>query len=376
VKGERPTFRGGGGRSGRARGGPLRRALRAAATGVYALACVPMAAAALAPHLGWAGWRIDMLAQFSAHAALATLAALTWWVLRRRWRFAAAALVCLVLHGIVLVPGRAPWATQRDAASASLGPVRVLQFNAYALNRSAEEALHLLLTSDADIVAVTEPSYPLLKRGWRDEALRGAYPYFDQNPRGWYMGWQYVLSKWPLREFEERDNGGNPSVVISLVAQRPPPWGDLGVVMIHPQSPRNAGRWLQGNELVDEAAAVVRRMREAGLPVVLLADLNSTPAGVRNQRLVRRTDLKRCKPLLRAEGTWPSDRRWPERIAIDDAWVSPGFLVRSWEVVGPAGSDHMGVVVDLLAPAGPASAVAGEEGEGEAGDPYRDFGLP
>jgi len=56
--------------------------------------------------------------------------------------------------------------------------------------------------------------------------------------------------------------------------------------------------------------------------------------------------------------------------------VSPGFLVRSWEVVGPAGSDHMGVVVDLLAPAGPASAVAGEEGEGEAGDPYRDFGLP
>lgn len=381
MDGAHGSYRGEGGRRRRGRRtraqrGPVRRAVRAVATWVYALACVPLVAAAAAPHLAWMGWRVDMAAQFSAHAALGTLAAAVWWALWRRWGFVMAALACLALHGVVLVPGRAPWATGRDAASSALGPVRVMQYNAYALNSRAEEALEAILTSDADIVALTEPSYALLRSGLREERLRGAYPHFDQNPRGWHMGWQYVLSKWPLREFEERDNGGDPSVVISLVAQRPPPWGELGVVLIHPQSPRNPGRWLQGNELVDEAVGVVRRMRAAGLPVVLLADLNSTPSGTRNQRLVGAAGLKRCKPLLRAEGTWPSGRAWPQRIAIDDAWVSPGVRVRSWDVAGPAGSDHMAVIADLLVPAGPAPGEPEGVDGSQPGDPYRTFGLP
>lgn len=359
---------GGGAKRRKARRGPVARAARGVVTAVYALASVPLIAAALAPHLAWAGWRVDLAAQFSAHAALVTLGAAVWWAVWRRWGFVMMALACLALHGVVLVPGRAAWASAQDRANPELRPVRVMQFNSYANNRRADEVLETVLASDADIVALTEPSYDVLQKGLREERLRGAYPYFDQNPRGWYLGWQYVLSKWPLREFEERDNGGNPSVVISLVAERP--GGAIGVVLIHPQSPRNPGRWLQGNELVDETVAVVRRMEAAGLPVVLLADLNSTPSGVRNQKLVRGTGLKRCKPLTRAEGTFPSWARWPRRIAIDDAWVSGGIKVTGWDVAGPAGSDHMAVVVDLLVPTG------ARNGEVQPGDPYRALGLP
>lgn len=355
----------------RGRRGPIRRAARALLTAVYASVAALLLAAALAPFLAWAEWRIDLAAQFAAHAAAVTAVAAAWWAISRRPVFAGVALVALTLHAATLLPGRARWADPGDAHLGS--PVRVLQFNALATNRDADAVIELFLTSDADIVSLLEPSYQVLDAGFRRAYLKGAYPYFDQHQRGAHLGWQYLLSKWPIREFVSPQSTVDPEgpasgSVIAVVVERP--GGAFGAVLIHPQSPRNPGRWRNGNELVERAAVIVQQMRAAGLPVVLLADLNSTPSGYRSRLLARSAGLRRCKPLLLAEGTFPARWPWPRRIAIDDAWVSDEIRVTSWQTAGPAGSDHAAVIVDLLVPKSAPNSPTPDA------DPYVTFGLP
>lgn len=355
----------------RGRRGPIRRAFAALLTALYAALAALLLAAALAPYLAWAEWRIDLAAQFAAHAAAITIAAALWWALSRRPILTGVALLALALHAAVLLPGRARWADPGDAHLGS--PVRVMQFNAHANNRDADAVIELFLTSDADIASLLEPAYQVLDAGFRKAHLKGAYPYFDQHQRGAHLGWQYLLSKWPIREFVSPQSTVDPEgpasgSVIAVVVERP--GGAFGAVLIHPQSPRNAGRWRNGNELVERAAAIVEQMRSAGLPVVMLADLNSTPSGHRSRLLTRSAGLRRCKPLLLADGTFPAYWPWPRRIAIDDAWVSDEVRVTGWQTAGPAGSDHAAAIIDLLVPKSVPNSPTPDV------DTYETFGLP
>jgi endonuclease/exonuclease/phosphatase (EEP) superfamily protein YafD len=153
----------------------------------------------------------------------------------------------------------------------------------------------------------------------------------------------------------------------------------FAVILLHPPSPRSVERWLAGNEVVEAAVEMASAARQAGLPVILLADLNSTPTGWRSRRLTQ-AGFRRCKPLTSALGTWPThaalntdgsglpnqsppgastsafqpdpdDRalvgRWPLSIAIDDAWVSDEWRVTGWSRGPSRGSDHWSVVVDV-----------------------------
>ena len=142
------------------------------------------------------------------------------------------------------------------------------------------------------------------------------------------------------------------------------------MVALHPRSPRNVARWREGNATIEALAALSRKLQSEHLPVVVLADRNSTPTGWRSREACSEGILRRAKPLLAFEGTYPDvvplDIRtgrstglpgiWPASIAIDDALLSPGVDVLGWETRPRLQSEHRPVIIDLRIPSEPASA--------------------
>ncbi|MCW5765760.1 MAG: hypothetical protein KIT68_07275, partial [Phycisphaeraceae bacterium] len=96
-----------------------------------------------------------------------------------------------------------------------------------------------------------------------------------------------------------------------------------------------------------------------GWPVVASADLNATPTGHR-AGLLRAGGLRQAAGRWDRAGTYPAQRPWPWRVAIDDVWVGPGVRIAAWRLAGSGptqperddGSDHEGVLVDLDVPLG------------------------
>ncbi|MBL8764637.1 MAG: endonuclease/exonuclease/phosphatase family protein [Phycisphaerae bacterium] len=300
----------------------------------------------LSPHLGGLAWPVDLLGNFSSQLAALTMPALAWWLIRRRGRTASVAALALALHAWALIPGRAAWSG--DPAGPDRTPLSVLTFNGLANNPTPERVFELLELGPADVVALVEAPQEVVAALPSRGTLRAVYPHIT-TPSGIYkqVGWQVILSRWPLRPFHADEAPARPGVQAAIVDR---PGGPFVMIITQPQSPRSPARWLLGNEIVRHAARTCREARAEGFPVVLGADLNSTPSGWRSRHLIGHTDLARCKPLLRAESTYPADRSWPLGIAIDDIWVSAGARVTSWETLDSAGSDHRPVRVGLSVP--------------------------
>ena len=130
------------------------------------------------------------------------------------------------------------------------------------------------------------------------------------------------------------------------------PGGAFVLVSTHPPSPRSEMAWSQGNlalELLVEL--VVSELLPTRLPVLVGGDFNATPSGLRSRRFQSATGLRRAKPALHASGTWPGDRAWPFRVAIDDVWASDGVRTLGWTALPvPKGSDHSPVIATLAVP--------------------------
>lgn len=322
------------GRSGRAR-------LAAAASAVLAL-----------PSAAWIGaplhWVIDLAGNLSAHVLPIVLAAAIWWTLRRYLAAAVVGWVSVCVLAWPLATGRAP-RTGSDAPA-----IRVLVYNPLLRSRPADDEIRLVRESGADLVALVEPPERMIRATETGGELRHEYPYVVFRPWGWdpLNAYHILLSRWPLTRPDGRPLDEPFAGIVEAVADTP--HGRIGLVVLQPRSPRTAGRWREGLQEADRAAAAARRLAEMGLPVIVMGDLNSTPSGLLSRSLCSRAGLRRCKPWLEPAGTFPADRPWPLRVAIDDVLVSRGVRVSLWETLAPAGSDHRPVLAGLtLPPAAP-----------------------
>jgi endonuclease/exonuclease/phosphatase family metal-dependent hydrolase len=194
--------------------------------------------------------------------------------------------------------------------------------------------------SEADVVVLVDVS-PAYVRSMSGEAdLTDLYPYgLRRGPVPDLTGWRVVLSRWPI---EDRRTPTS----LRCVVQRP--GGAFALLGLHPASPRDGGRWRRGNELVASAGDAARAFAAEGLPVIVAGDLNSTASGWRDRLLCSGGGLRRCKPRLGAEGTFPAGVPGLFRLALDDAWVSGHWRVGEWSVGPSAGSDHASVLVELV----------------------------
>lgn len=367
--------------------GPRRRLDRAFTIGSWAAAAVLLGLSACWIISGWS-WSIDLAANLTAQWLGVCAGAGALWAALRRWGPAGAAAGACLLCLIGLGTGRAAFLPREvgSAARATPGLVRFMHYNASAQGEGERIEEHIRL-SDADVVSIVCPPNRFqdavanrgrldgdfagkLVRHWKPEVHGGDYTEVTAG---------FLVSRWPVRAADRSWLGEAADYLIAGVVERPEEQGGaFAVVAFHPRSPRTAGRWALGNVTTHAAALLVNRLREQGLAVVVLTDLNSTPSGYRSRMLAREAGLRRSKPLLAATGTYPiplslrerGDAKarvlWPVGIAIDDLLVSEGVEVVGWSVGPRMESGHLPIVAELIVPGRSLGKGAGtaEDGDG------------
>jgi hypothetical protein len=165
-----------------------------------------------------------------------------------RWgrkRIAAGVLAALVgVCGLAAATGvpRAPRSSPGDGERT----VSVLSYNAFAMNRSPEDALSLIDEADADIVVLLEPPPALVGLLANHAELKRRYALSAPLPR---VGGRLILARGTKESFRE---GGAPGpngywyqrVHGALIRTHA---GPLAVVSLHPPSPRDAEAWARGS---------------------------------------------------------------------------------------------------------------------------------
>ncbi|HZW10463.1 MAG TPA: endonuclease/exonuclease/phosphatase family protein [Phycisphaerales bacterium] len=300
----------------------------------------------------WAGhaWIADLganlTAQWAGVAALAGTAAL---IARRRRLACAYALGAALAGAGLLAPARAP--RSRDPASAN-ATLRVMVLNARSASSGARATADAILAAEPDVAVILETPAELFGFLREGSELRALMP-FGWVPPSAGPGFTVVLTRWAQRGGPDWSGDASATFadgVRAMIVDRPS--GAFCMLVLHPDSPRSAGRWRRGNRLIEHAVGVVaERLRPTGLPILIAGDLNASPPSWRSRRLCAAAGVRRAKPLLVPAGTWPAPSFWPLRVAIDDVLASPGVAVSSWRTAAIPGSDHSAVVAELVMPA-------------------------
>lgn len=292
-------------------------------------------------------WPLDLMASAAAQAALLAGGIAAAALLLRRWIAGGlAGVACLVLVGSVTL-GRV-WEVPPHAVGDGQ-PIRVLILNARADNHDGGGVVEVVRSADADVIACIEPPGALLDHLRAERDAGRLHAHIPPRAAG---GFAVIATRWPHRGIEHPDErttprgpGGSRMLVLET-----PKGGPVAVALMHPGSPRSPSRWAAGNTSLRAALERVTAPPTGGLPLVVCTDLNGGIASHRG-RMLRGAGLMPAKPVRRVAGTWPAGWPWPVQVAIDDVWVSGGWLVGSWERVAVPGSDHSGVVVTLVLPA-------------------------
>ena len=309
--------------------------------------------ACLVSGLGWtisgSIYVLDLILAHQLLMAWGVLGCVLVGLLLRRWRWSSLALLLLGLSVWPVMLGRVMTLPRVDFASKDEAVIRVLTSNINPKSAFWAEDLDALLDLDADVIVLIEIPPELNRRIRRFGRLDGTR----------YSGWVhrewvdqetspgFILSRWPI---EREVTGTDPQIAQHVLHTRvQTPAGEVIVGLVHPLSPRSAERWRQGNAAVEiQASAIEHTLMQSGLPLLIGADLNATPAQWRT-RMLRSSGVRMSKPLVRFGGSFPAGSAVPEafKIQLDDVWYAGAVRPIAWEMLDLRGSDHRAIVVDF-----------------------------
>jgi endonuclease/exonuclease/phosphatase (EEP) superfamily protein YafD len=279
------------------------------------------------------GWPFELFSHFRVQYAVASLllAALLAWR-----RAAVPAVLALVLAGGHALPLLMA-STGAVASQACAGPAFTVATVNVQFSNDRRDALRAwLATRPADFLVIQE-----VTEAWAAELeAQAAYPHRHivsrEDPYGLAL-----LSRWPLESVTLVDLAGDglPSLagVVDVGGQR------VRFLGLHTHWPVTPGLAAARDEALRGAAALALA---SDLPVVLLGDLNLTPAAPAFDRLLDEAGLR---DVMRGRGwrpTWLAGF-WPLALRIDHVLVSPSLCVEQAGVGPPIGSDHRPVVARL-----------------------------
>ena len=280
---------------------------------------------------GW-WWPGEVCCHWSLHASIALVPAVMLSAGRRRWPSFAAGLLVIALGTLPALRA----ATESRAASVeSAEALRVAHANLDWSNPLPATAVGLLV-EEADLVSLVEvtaddrrllagdPRFP--HQVW----LIQAAPDGDRIEQG-----NALLSRHPFRvgSIEHLSPAGEALIVAVIDA----PSGPLRVLVCHPASPRSPARWAARDRYLETVARISRTSPE---PVLVIGDLNCSPASPGWRDLRARSGLRRAGGP--APATWPS-ALGRFGIAIDQALVDRRLALSPLRAVAIAGSDHRAV---------------------------------
>lgn len=324
------------------------------------LAMLGLAAMVLAGYFGDRSSYLDAFSHFRVHFALgAAILALP--LLASRFRLTA--LTVLVFCGACLATspatmlGLAP--VQAGAAPGMDGSAvyRLLQMNLRFDNKTPEKVLSLVGSTQPDIITFEESS-PM----WEEKLalLEHAYPY--RIACGSVFG-TTILSRRPFAEGGEPRCFGHGALALARV--------DLGGTVIDVGAIHLGWPWPRVQ--VRQIERLAEPLASLGADAIAAGDCNAATWSAAVRRLAAQGGLT-VLPSVGPTWMW---RRMPDwlrfaGLPIDQVFSKGGVVIRSAQALGPAGSDHLPILVEFtLAPKAPQeenkTAAAGRSGSGAAG---------
>lgn len=289
------------------------------------------------------GWPFELFAHFRVQYAVAALLL----ALLLAWRrLALPGVLALLLAGWHALPG-AQVLLAADSPSPCAGPAfTVATANVRFSSQRREPFLAWLDAGRADVVVIQE-----VTAAWAAEfAARSAYyPHQRVQSREDAYGIA-VLSRWPLEPVSLVDlaGDGRPSLVgiVHLGSQR------VRFLGLHTRWPITPDLARARDQALRGAAELARAADE---PVVLLGDLNLSPASPMFGQLLGDSGLRDVMEGNGWQPTWAAGF-WPLALRIDHVLVSSDLCVEQAEVGPPIESDHRPVIARLHIRPPPATA--------------------
>ncbi|MGZ9098892.1 MAG: endonuclease/exonuclease/phosphatase family protein [Brevundimonas sp.] len=297
------------------------------------LGLVPAVGLAVVVLAGVDNRAVDLLAQFTAPALIATVV-LT--VLLGLVRMKAATLLSL-LGAVVLAATVWPqWFPHGPAADPEAPVVRLYSANLFYLNTDMAAIRRSIEAADADIVVLIEVGNVPARR--IDELLKG-YPHRSASIRLGRNGGparSLVASRWPLTARVAPPPGLH---AVAVTARTP--LGAVDVVGVHLTRPWPFQHsWGQ----ISQTMALEALVESLDGPVIVAGDFNSV-SGARIGKQIRR-DIG-LRPASGFPGTWPSRLPSAFGVTIDQVYASAELAFVSRRVGKAMGSDHRPVVTEF-----------------------------
>lgn len=276
---------------------------------------------------------VDILAQFTAPALIASVVLIAGLFLFRMRVAAGLALPVVIILTLVVWP---QWFPSGPAPEAGAPEVRLYSANLYYLNTDTDRIRRSIEAADADVLVLIElASDPALRIA---DLLEG-YPYrvasmrLDQT-RG--PSRSVIASRFPLTARADPPDG-----LHSVAATARTPLGPINIVGVHLTRPWPfQSSWGQ----ISQTMALTAVVRDLNGPVVVAGDFNSI-SNARIGRQVRRGLGLHPAPAF--PGTWPANLPSAVGLTIDQVYASPDLAYVSRRLGPPTGSDHRPVITEI-----------------------------
>ena len=216
-----------------------------------------------------------------------------------------------------------------------------------------------LFDSDRDsarLVVIAKAEHPdvLFLMEDRREVRAALAERIGNFPYSAYAGTDYrsvsVYSRYPVLNWRVQSTDYLDHIVTGTLMV-PTAHGERKVFLVaaHPKSPLSHGRASQRKQAL---LRLQQRALEAGMPVVLLGDLNLTPQSPYFARLLKHGNLRDTAVSRAPEPTWLASIPG-FGLRIDHVLVSPDIAVAARRVGPGFHSDHRPLTVDLVIPDAP-----------------------
>jgi endonuclease/exonuclease/phosphatase (EEP) superfamily protein YafD len=276
---------------------------------------------------------VDLLAQFTAPALIATVLLTCGLALLRMKAPAVLALLTGLLFVLAVWPQWFPKASKPEPDAAI---VRIYSANLFYLNNDTARIRQSIEAADADIVVLIELASDPVQQ--IDQLLAG-YPHrvaslrLDQT-RG--PSRSLIASRWPLTARADPPDG-----LHAVSATVRTPLGPVNVVGVHLTRPWPVQHsWGQ----ISQTLALDAVVESLDGPVVVAGDFNSVSSARIGKQVQRDIGLR---PAPGFPGTWPGDLPSALGITIDQVYASPDLTFVSRRLGRPNGSDHRPVVTEI-----------------------------